>query len=333
MRPTHYHHSMQSGSGFILMPVLVILATVSSMVFLVHYETSMSLKISTTGFDNTKTEYATRGADVLAQWSVDQVADCSSYSVMPSRYFGDYKIAATVSPSTGSPVTITSSSTNLTTGTSYTTTQTVERYNDGWGQWTVIQPDGITGVDAFIQQDSPTTNKGGDSNLVVNSETTKSVRSLVKFPLDDIPEGSEIAQAIARFYLNSGTGASEYHYLHAVTSEWFEDQVTGTNLTNTTTWGSPLWTNPPADLDWPETGFWVAGTSSGWKSADITTEAQAWFNGTRGNYGLMIYADPQAGNNEKIYTSSDDGTASLRPKLEVFHTCPCNVCPYVPPDD
>ena len=71
----------------------------------------------------------------------------------------------------------------------------------------------------------------------------------------------------------------------------------------------------------------VSGTFTadvvGWKSAEITQLVQDWVKVPNINQGMILLSVPVSGNNEKKFISSDDGDATLHPKLTVTFACEC----------
>ncbi len=171
--------------------------------------------------------------------------------------------------------------------------------------WTITTPPVNCGsattvnavADAWVDQSSPSTNKGTDSNLKVMSKNGNSnLRSLVRFDLPAAPAGCVVQSATLR--LNSGSAVSG-RTLQAlqVGSAWTESAVT--------------WANQPAT-----TGA-AATTSSGtgWREWAVTSQVQAMYAGA--NHGFLIRdaAENSPSSPEQSFSSRESG--GNRPQLVV----------------
>ena len=173
---------------------------------------------------------------------------------------------------------------------------------------TDIQPDGTAGADAYIYEDTPTTNQGGATILVTGREGGPAYgryRSLVQFDLSSLPAG-DVTQATLRLYMEAGGGGYPTGNpvgVHEVTSFWAEGTVT---------YGTQPSHQPVAEDV-------IMATTAGWYEWDVTTLVAAWKAGTKTNLGCMLkHADEvSATDTARNWTSSDSGTAANRPMLRV----------------
>jgi len=173
---------------------------------------------------------------------------------------------------------------------------------------TDIQPDGAAGSDAYIYEDTPTTNQGSAIILVTGREGGPAYgryRSLLQFDLSGLPAG-DVTQATLRLYMEAGGGgypAGNQVGVHEVTEGWAEGTVT--------------YASQPAHE--PVAEDVVTATASGWYDWDVTTLAAAWVAGSKTNNGLMLkHADEvSATDTSRNWTSSDSATAANRPMLRV----------------
>ena len=163
--------------------------------------------------------------------------------------------------------------------------------------WTITTPPVNCGsattvnavADAWVDQSSPSTNKGTDSNLKVMSKNGNSnLRSLVRFDLPAAPAGCVVQSATLR--LNSGSAVSG-RTLQAlqVGSAWTESAVASANQ--------------------PATTEAAATTSSGtgWREWAVASQVQAMYAGA--NHGFLIRdaAENSPSSPEQSFSSRESG--------------------------
>jgi hypothetical protein len=145
-------------------------------------------------------------------------------------------------------------------------------------------------ADAWIEQNSPSQNKGTDSVLKVRSKNSSSnARALVRFALPAIPSGCEVDAATLRLF---GESAVNGRTLRAVglTGTWTENGVT--------------WANQPA-----AGGATATATSgTGWRTWTVTEHVAAMYAGT--NHGFLIRDanENQGSSPEQSLSSREKGT-------------------------
>ena len=138
-----------------------------------------------------------------------------------------------------------------------------------------------TTVDASIYADSPNTNRGGNTRLWVDGAPR--IRSLLRFDLSSIPQGSLIRSARLRLLVTDGSGDAGGVY--RVSGSWSEGAVT--------------WNNAPSVGSRVSTiGAVSAGT---WKTVDVTAAAAA-------GAPLNLYLISSVANGAQ-YTSSESTNA------------------------
>lgn len=173
---------------------------------------------------------------------------------------------------------------------------------------TDIQPDGSSGSDAYIYEDTPSTNQGSAIILVTGREGGPAYgryRSLLQFDLSSLPSG-DVTQALLRLYMESGGGGYPTGNpvgVHEITSTWSEGSVTYSSQP----------THEPVAEDV------ITATSAGWYEWDITSLVAAWKSGSKTNRGVLLkHADEvSATDTARNWTSSDSGTTANRPMLRV----------------
>jgi hypothetical protein len=125
-------------------------------------------------------------------------------------------------------------------------------------------------ADAWLEQNSPSNNKGADSTLKVQSKgPADNYRALVRFALPtSVPPGCMIESATLRMYAASSTTGRILQALR-IDGVWLEDSVT--------------WDNQPA------TAGAAATTSSenGYREWEVTVQVQAMYD-TDAKHGFLI---------------------------------------------
>lgn len=113
--------------------------------------------------------------------------------------------------------------------------------------------------DAWIDQNSPTSNKDTDANLRVKSQdSNRNRRTLVGFTLPSLPANCAVTSATLRLF-NNHLDAGRTIAVYRAASSWTEAGVT--------------WSNAPAT-----TGSAVnATTAAGWMTWTVTTHVQAMY--------------------------------------------------------
>lgn len=193
----------------------------------------------------------------------------------------------------------------------------------------VIQPDGAGGMDTMFQSNMPDLNSGAAQWLLAgdfNSFFWGTTRSVIRFDLSAVPEGSIINSATFSLYqiaqLNNSTPTLDVHYL---TQDWLEGTGVLGNTGDGATWstydGSTAWSSPGGDYSPAPSASAVAPDSNAsWVDWDLSGLTQAWVDGSTPNNGLLLKQDVENpwGTDMKLYASSDYAAApALRPKLVI----------------
>ena len=123
-------------------------------------------------------------------------------------------------------------------------------------------------ADAWVDQGSPSSNKGSDSILKVMSKSSNNLRAFVQFNLPVAPQGCVVQSATLRLYAASSRTGRTLQALQ-VHSSWTENSVT--------------WNNQPAT-----TGA-AATTSSGigWREWNVAAIVQAMYDSGMNNGFLL----------------------------------------------
>jgi Big-like domain-containing protein len=142
-------------------------------------------------------------------------------------------------------------------------------------------------ADAWIDENSPTNNKGTDSILKVQSKGPRdNFRALVRFTLPAVPQGCVVESATLRLYAPSAKTPRTIQALR-LASAWSE------NLVN---WGNqPLTTGPAAAT--------AAGT--GYREWSVTSQVQAMY--ADANHGFLIRDAVEGQDAEQQFHSREKG--------------------------
>ena len=151
-------------------------------------------------------------------------------------------------------------------------------------------------ADAWIDENSATSNKGDDSILKVQSKGPRdNFRALLRFPIPTVPSGCRIDTATLRIYAASMKPDRVLQAIRLV-SAWTEGGVT--------------WSNQPATTGVP------AATSSGlgYREWDVTSHVQAMLAGSANN-GFMVRDAVESADAEQQFHSREKGEST--PQLVV----------------
>lgn len=198
----------------------------------------------------------------------------------------------------------------------------------------VLQPDGTDGIDTFISNFADS-NFGTNSQLQVgesNADTNAIQRSLLKFDLSSIPNGSTITSAVltltyeqaASFRASNNRTMSVYRMIRS----WSETESTWSVYSSGNNWGTAGASNTTSDREATDIGTVALATSDADESEKSITltasKVQEWVNGTLTNNGILLQVATEL-NDLYIFHSSDSATASKRPKLTIVYTPPANM--------
>jgi uncharacterized repeat protein (TIGR01451 family) len=139
---------------------------------------------------------------------------------------------------------------------------------------------------------------------------------VLRFDLSGIPAGATIQSAVMElYYASSRVTTTEALRLHRVTRSWTELGATWRTYDGTNNWAAQ-----GGDYDAAvAASVNLDGTVNVWKQWAITSLVQSWANGTFTNYGVLLESPPASGNNERRFNSSENASATLRPKLTITY--------------
>lgn len=183
-----------------------------------------------------------------------------------------------------------------------------------------ITPDGASGKDALIQSHTNGTMKDNNNkdHLLFQAERGSasgwfSSRSLIEFDLFCLPSNATVNSASLSL---SGNGhyypRSNASYLYLNTSPWTESSLT--------------WNNQPTHTTTNSVSLAATTSTNQNFSPSVTTQVQNWIQNPGSNFGWKLLLADETTNNYAymVFGSSDNATASLRPKLIITITLPAN---------
>ena len=166
---------------------------------------------------------------------------------------------------------------------------------------TVLQP-GSEGYDSYVYSSYPSTNYGNSVYIYAGkASSSQTYRGLLEFDLASIPADAVVDQATLTLYCRKLSTSSATLYLYRVTKGWGESSVT--------------WNSQPATGSQIEGTLNLATSRYQAKEVELTALVQAWVEGSQVNQGVMLKENGSTTYGQCY--SSDYGTASQRPKLEV----------------
>jgi hypothetical protein len=178
-------------------------------------------------------------------------------------------------------------------------------------QMVAVQPASAAGKDSTVSISAPSTNYGDQDDLLAGTRAMGIYRAYLQFDFDSIPDDAVILDArLGLYYYNSITSTTAEIGAYLVEGSWNEGTIT--------------WDNQPAVSTTTEDDLSLSGSAVNvfvyWYVGDAV---KGWWDGSIPNYGVMLREIDEVGWYAwKYFWSSDSGSASVRPKLEVLYYDP-----------
>ncbi len=321
--------SPAQAKGYLLLPVVLVIAVVAAVAFLMNRESAVDIRTAGAAAEVDSAHYVAEAGLRHALWKANSGA-CSGYS-LPATAFGGHSYQVVITPDSGSPVSVTATGT-LASGTNQSIRREGVRINEAAAGF-ILEPDAAAGEDTRLYEWKPNWNYGQSTDLVVEGWVNSRSHSLIRFDLSGIPAGAKITAAVLELYQNSSSSWGGTVSAHRVTRDWVEGDASGGN-SNGATWneselGIP-WITPGGDFDLAEFAVTTIPVGvRGWFQWDATDLVEGWHTGAYPNFGLLLRpGDDSTG----VYFSSSDGVSSEHPRLVVAYACECGVvCVPAPP--
>lgn len=202
----------------------------------------------------------------------------------------------------------------------------------------VFQPDETTGIDTEISQYNPTINFALRSEFYAGRRSTGEYqRPLIKFDLSSVPATATILSATLTLRCTSEDTTLDVTFtLRRSLVEWFEGNKSGEVPTEDgSTWnyrnhnGSVAWSGGAGGgaggdyvISSEAVGSFTVTASNTYVSCDVTSDVQAFIDGTWTNHGWWILPVSTGLGTRKEFASSSSATGDYRPKLVVEYTWP-----------
>jgi hypothetical protein len=308
---------MHRGAGFILLPVVLLLALIAAMAYLGNRESGVISAMGGGATDMDKARYAAEAGLHRAIVKMHGSGCGGSYPIYllspaQDNGFDGGKYNAYAFPWSGSPVSLTS------TGTFGDASITLTRQNvpmhQSTGTTITLQP-AAEGIDTYLKD---TGGNYSTSDVLLARPGTS--YPLIQFDLTAIPAGSHVTAATLSAYAIGGGGSGPVA-LHRVSRDWTEA------ATWTTTDGGTAWSQPGGDAHPDAVASAPFTVVDSWMTWDVTALADKWVNGSLPNQGLQVRVG--AGISSLSLVSSDSSNPSQRLKLAVTFQPTCG---WAPPD-
>ncbi|MDX1528401.1 MAG: DNRLRE domain-containing protein, partial [Gammaproteobacteria bacterium] len=279
---------MNRSSGYLLLPVVMVIAVVAAVAFLMNRESAVDIRTAGAIAEADAARYVAEAGLRHAMWRTI-TGTCSGYGITATTVSG-HSYKAEFTPDSGSPVSVTATGT-LASGAVQSLRQQGVRINQAPTAF-ILEPDAAAGKDARIYEWKPTWNYGQATDLSVEGWVNSQSHSLIRFDLSGIPAGAEITGAILELYQNTSSSWGGAVQVHRLTRDWVEgDVVSGTG--NGATWnesepGIP-WTTPGGDFDPAAYAVTtIPAGVQGWFQWDVTDLVKGWHGGAYSNHGLLL---------------------------------------------
>ncbi len=173
-------------------------------------------------------------------------------------------------------------------------------------------------VDTFLDADNPTTNYGNDGSLKIKTfRQYGNKRPVIRFDISSIPSGSTVLAASLELRATdySSTDEGMYVSVYGLKQSWEEMEASWENRLARSYWGAGGADSTMTDRDELPSDTKAVEETEVWYEWNVQSLVQAWVNGTRPNYGMILIAEGLTV--EKRFWSSEYGIESWRPLLYV----------------
>lgn len=316
---TYLPGKIRTWQGYVLLPVVFTLTAVAGVALHLTWEGGLSGGTTRHQLEGDTLRMLSEAGFAKTAWK-SRTLDCAAYNGEPATGFNNHQFQSSVSPDTGSPMSVTVTAT-LDNGRTRTDNRSLTRFSLSRQQ--VDQPGPIIASDASIDQSKPDGNFGEAKEFALGNDN----RALIYFDLSALPAASTVYSAT----LEVSTPGDPYPPMtvdiHRVTAEWNE----GTDLNGTTipadgvTWnerkpGIP-WSAAGGDYDATIISSFHFTTPGETASFDVTALVRDWVSQSQPNYGLIMIGRAAAAGLSIV--ASDKPSVNARPKLTIDYSCPC----------
>ncbi|MFA5055789.1 MAG: DNRLRE domain-containing protein [Dehalococcoidia bacterium] len=180
-------------------------------------------------------------------------------------------------------------------------------------QSVTIQPDALTGKDAYVFEGDPSSNRGTNAEIFVSGNALGSqCRAYIQFLLGSVPSSAVIIDAkLGLFYEDNAGGSTEGPVgVYRVTGTWDETTIT--------------WDNQPAIVAGVVATTTVPAIhTDDWIYWDIDDLVQGWISGSLPNRGLTLRdTDETTFEGYKGFYSDDNGADTPKLTIQYYDPAP-----------
>jgi Tfp pilus assembly protein PilX len=314
-------------AGFLLLPVTLMLAVIGALSFVLVQDIGTASRPAAREAERAR--LLAEAGIAQATWQLNQLTACSGYGNLPATTLGSDQYQVTVSPTSGSPVTLTATATLGSGLNGSRATLQRQVHKTAGSQLTYTLTTDTAGSDTYLDANNPAKNYGGSDKLVLQQGAAY---PLLQFDLSALPAGSRIVEAKLLLYRSApGSLSLALRTVEAyrVLEPWVAGTKNGATAADGATWntrdGSIAWQSAAGTietasaLDVPHTHAYIWLTP--WMEWNITSLVQGWVDGRYPNYGLMLR--PTSSVSTEQYSSAEAGDSTQFPKLVIKYLAPC----------
>jgi hypothetical protein len=306
--------------GFALLPVVLAVLSIAAVAMLVSGESAMETRLRADEFDRDIADLAARGATEQALWLYDGLG-CAGYPDITSGTLGNAAYGVTVSPTTGSPVTLTATAT-IGNDTAAVVSFSDQPVYDVATDTLTLQP-GAEGKDNFVRQDKANFNYGTTASIFTQESAFAARHGLIEFDLSTFPPAARLVSAVLTMRVTGSTTPGDV-FAYPIVRDWVEGTKSGKAENTSSNWDQPHgylnWLTEGGDFEPTIIDTASAGAAGSWISWDITSVTNDWLAGRLPNNGILLVADTGTNVN---YASSDASTPGNHPALALTYVCEC----------
>lgn len=321
-------------AGFLLLPVSLLLAVIGALSYALLQDIGSASRPAAREAERAR-QLAEAGI-AHATWKLNQLTTCSNYVSLPATSLGSDQYQVTVSPSSGSPVTLTATATLASGLAGSSATLRRQVYKTSGNTLTYTVKTDTAGSDTTLNADDPAKNYGGSVTMGLKQNTEY---PLLRFDLSNLPVGSRIVDAKLTLYrVNAGSFSLSLRTVEAlrVLEPWVDGTKNGATGADGATWqtsdGTHTWQIAGATVESIsalDTAHYHVYLSSNPIEWSITNLVQGWVDGRYPNYGLLLRATNDV-SSETFATAEGTNSAQV-PKLVIKYIAPCGA--INPPSD
>jgi Tfp pilus assembly protein PilX len=221
-------------AGFLLLPVSLLLAVIGALSYALVQDIGSASRPAAREAERAR-QLAEAGI-AHATWKLNQLTTCSNYSSLPATSLGSDQYQVTVSPSSGSPVTLTATATLASGLAGSSATLRRQVYKTSGNTLTYTVKTDTAGSDTTLNAATPDKNYGGSVTMGL---TQNAEYPLLRFDLSSLPVGSRIVDAKLTLYrVSPGSFSLALRAVeaHRVLEPWVDGTKNGATGADGATW-------------------------------------------------------------------------------------------------